>query len=232
MAPALQAPLVCLVTDRRRLPEPGEQSLVRLAGAAAAAGVDVIQIRERDLDDRRLLHLIRRVLDITAGTDATVVVNERTDLALAAGAHGVHLRADSAAARRVRAMAPEGFTIGRSVHSAAEATEEGPGADYLIMGTVFPTSSKSSAMPAVGIAGLRDACSHTALPVLAIGGVTVDRLQSIASSGAAGVAAIGLFSDMVAAGLDAPLETTISALVGDIRRVWARATPRACARQA
>jgi thiamine-phosphate pyrophosphorylase len=191
----LEVPIICLVTDRRRLPAPHGDSLVRLAADAAAAGVSLIHLRERDLDDRQLLALTRRIVSAAAGTGAAVVVNERVDVALAAGAAGVHLRADSLPAARVRSIVPPGFLIGRSIHAASEARTAGDGADYLAMGTVYPSRSKSAGAPVAGVAGLAAACAAGAVPVLAIGGVTCGTLGELARAGAAGVAAIGMFSD-------------------------------------
>lgn len=189
-------PIICLVTDRRRLPEPWDDSLVRLAADVAAAGVNLIHLREGDLDDRRLLALARRVVAAAAGTGAAVVVNERVDVALAANASGVHLRADSLSAARLRQIVPPGFLIGRSIHSAAEARTVAEGTDYLTMGTVYPSRSKRADAPVAGIAGLAAACEAAAVPVLAIGGVTASRLADVVRAGASGVAAIGMFSDL------------------------------------
>jgi thiamine-phosphate pyrophosphorylase len=215
----LPRPLVCLVTDRHRLPSPSAGAVVEQARAAARAGVTLIQVRERDLPAASLAALVGGVVAAVGGTQALVVVNERADVALAAGAHGVHLRGDSAAASRVRAVSPPGWIIGRSVHTADEAREvdrEGA-ADYLLFGTVFPTSSKPPGHPVAGLDALRAACASVSLPVLAIGGMTVERLGSIAAAGAAGVAAIGLFAGAsgpgrAAAGGDARLAETLSAV--------------------
>lgn len=223
MAAGLSRPILCMVTDRRRLPRPEADSLLRLVAAASAAGINLIQVRESDLDDRRLLDLTRRMLQAVGGSDTAVVVNERTDVALAAGAHGVHLRGDSASARRVRAIVPEGFLIGRSVHSAGEAAAESAGVDYLIMGTVYPTASKPGTVLA-GIDGLEEVCRSVGVPVLAIGGVAADNVKGIAAAGAAGIAATGLFCDLVTATPDAALDPALTSLIATIRRAF---TPRA-----
>lgn len=164
------------------------------AAAAARAGVDLIQVRERDLADRALLDLVSRVLAAVEGTLTSVVVNDRLDIALAAGAHGVHLRADSLAPAAARRIAPPGFIIGRSVHTEDEArlVEQHGGADYLVFGTVFPSASKPGRGP-TGINALRRACAAVQLPVLAIGGMTVERAVDVARAGASGIAAIDLF---------------------------------------
>jgi thiamine-phosphate diphosphorylase len=177
---------ICVVTDRRRA------DVLAQAARAADAGVDLIQIRERDLDAGPLAELVSQVVERTRGSSTRVVVNDRLDVALACGADGVHLRGDSVSAADARRLAPPPFLIGRSVHSATEAASI-TGADYLIAGTVFATSSKPGAA-CLGADGLRTVVGATADPVLAIGGVTVDRFDDIARTGAAGFAAIGLFA--------------------------------------
>jgi thiamine-phosphate pyrophosphorylase len=170
---------------------------VRLVRHAAAAGVNLVQVRERGLDDRHLLALTRAIVGAVEGTSARVVVNDRVDIALAAGADGVHLRADSPPAMAVRAIVPGGFLIGRSVHSEGEAVDAaGTGVDYLILGTIFPTASKPPAGATLGLEPLARAARAIEVPILAIGGITADNVGKVAAAGAAGVAAIGLFADV------------------------------------
>ena len=159
------------------------------------AGVDVIQVRERDLPDSQLTALVRAIAGVTAGTKTQVVVNDRADIAIVAGAAGVHLRGDSASASRVRSMAPEGFLIGRSVHSLADvdAAVTGGGCDYLLFGTVFRSEGKPEGHPAAGLDALRQVCARSPLPVIAIGGMTEGRAAAVLAAGAAGFAAVGMF---------------------------------------
>jgi thiamine-phosphate pyrophosphorylase len=192
-----QRNLICLVTDRHRLspeaaPEESLERLVHFAGAAASAGVDLIQLRERDLDARRLTSLTERCIE--AAGAGRVLVNDRLDVAMAAGASGVHLRSDSVEAALARAAVPPGFIIGRSVHSVDEAIEKerGGALDYLLFGTVFGTVSKPDGEPA-GVEPLRRICASVSIPVLAIGGITLERAALVTRAGASGVAAIGLF---------------------------------------
>ena len=188
-------PIACLITDRLHLPDASGDALVSNVRAAAAAGVQLIQLRERDLDGRALFELAEQVMGAVRGTPARVLINDRLDVALAARVHGVHLRASSFLPSRVRAIAPTGFLIGRSVHSADEAkTMAGEGADYLVFGNVFDTESKPG-KPGVGVAALQDVARSTPLPVLAIGGVTRERVPQLMAAGAAGFAAISLFGD-------------------------------------
>jgi thiamine-phosphate pyrophosphorylase len=137
--------------------------------------------------------LVAEVVRLTRATGTRVVVNERLDVALACGADGVHLRGDSISAARARSMAPAGFLIGRSVHGVDEAVRAAPGVDYLIAGTVFPTPSKPGRHELLGIEGLAAIGRAVTVPVLAIGGVSMDRIGTVAEAGAAGLAAIGLF---------------------------------------
>jgi thiamine-phosphate pyrophosphorylase len=183
------------VTDRRRFNLSTAELVVR-AGNAMRAGVDVIQVRERDLPDRQLAALVREMVGVTAGTKTRVVVNDRADIAIAAGAAGVHLRGDSAAASRVRAMTPEGFLIGRSVHSLAdvEAAVAAGGCDYLLFGTVFPSEGKPDGHPVAGLDALRQVCLRSVVPVIAIGGMTEPRVAAVQEAGASGFAAVSMFT--------------------------------------
>lgn len=182
------------VTDRRRFGL-DEQALVARAAKAAAAGVDVVHVREPDLTDRLLAALVRRTIEAVAPHGTRVLVNDRADVALATGAAGVHLRADSVAASRIRAIVPSGFVIGRSVHTVDEidrAVADG-GCDYLLFGTVFPSRGKAEGHPVAGLDALRDACARAPLPVIAIGGMSEQRAADVASTGAAGLAGVAMF---------------------------------------
>ena len=187
-------PVVALITDRRR-DAGGADTLVERVRWAAAAGVHLVQVREHDLDGGPLTTLARRCVDAVRGSRARVLVNDRLDVALAAGAHGVHLRADSMPASRVRQLSPPGFLIGRSVHGREEAVAAAAagGLDYLLFGTVFATPSKPGRPPA-GPTALADVAAAVALPVLAVGGVSPDNVGEVAARGAAGFAAIGMFA--------------------------------------
>ena len=193
----LPRPVLAMVTDSRRYSgDAALDALVFNVQQAARAGVDLIQIRERGFDDRRLLELVNRVREAVSGSLARVLVNDRVDVAMAAGAAGVHLPGDAVSAARVRAIVPAGFVMGRSVHSEAEAlrAEHEGGCDYLIFGSVFHSTSKPAGHEPAGLDALSRVCSAVRLPVLAIGGMTVDRAADVARAGAAGIAAIGLFA--------------------------------------
>jgi thiamine-phosphate pyrophosphorylase len=193
-----------MVTDRHRLAlRPGDEPVVRCVAAVARAGVHLIQVRERDLEGGALTRLVAACVAAVAGTRARVLVNDRLDVALAAGAHGVHLPGHGVPATRLRSLVPPGFLIGRSVHHATEAVRvaaEG-GLDYLVFGTVFATASKAGVRPA-GLEALAATVAAVPLPVLAIGGMAPDHARRVAAAGAAGVAAIGTFADACTRGGD------------------------------
>ncbi len=209
-------PILCLVTDRRRLAEhlaidpSGDAILERLvaqAAEAADAGVDWIQVRERDLEARVLSDLVNRVVGAVGGL-ARVIVNDRLDIAIGSGAGGVHLGERSVPADRARAIVPAGFPIGVSRHTPATVAEVGE-VDYVIVGTVFASRSKPAAAPLLGLEGLAAACRLSRVPVIAIGGITLHTSVQVVAAGAAGVAAIDLF--LPAAGAkDLQLHETVS----------------------
>jgi thiamine-phosphate diphosphorylase len=147
-----------------------------------------------------------------------VIVNDRLDVALACGAGGVHLRADSAPASAVRQRVPEGFLVGQSVHRVEEAVVAAPHVDYLIAGTVWPSASKATLPRCLGPDGLAEIVRAVRVPVLAIGGVDHNRLAAVAAAGAAGAAAIGLFQDLDTA----PARCRATQLTGIVDRARAR----------
>lgn len=181
--------ILCCVTDRRRLGLSVPELLARIQWLAAA-GVDYIQLRERDLTDRGLLDLASAAVRAVSGTGARVLVNDRADIAVAAAAHGVHLREDSPPAARVRALARSPLIVGRSVHSAAAVRAASGAYDYLLFGTVFSSRGKPTGHPVAGLDALRGACAAADAPVLAIGGIDAGRAAAVAGTGAAGIAAV------------------------------------------
>jgi thiamine-phosphate pyrophosphorylase len=209
--------MICLVTDRRRLsagPE-GLDRLVDLAAAAVAAGIDIVHVRERDLDARPLAALVSRIVAAAEGSRTKVLVNDRADVAVAAGAHGVHLRGDSITAPAVRSLLGRDAIVGRSVHNAVEAAEvsHAGAVDYLVFGTLYRTLSKDDGHPEASLDDLSAVCKAAqATPVLAIGGITVQRAGDVARAGAAGVAGIGLFVPPAGIPVDRHLETVAHAL--------------------
>lgn len=194
----LPLPIICVVTRARGLRGSRERlAVLERLRAAADAGATMIQVRERTLDDRTLSGFVEDLVRRTSDTGCRVIVNDRVDIALAAGAAGVHLRATSVAAIDVRRIVAGTFVVGRSIHSAEEAAaaEEAGGCDYLFFGTVFHSASKPDDHPVAGVDALRAVCGRVSLPVVAIGGVTATRAREIRMAGAAGAAAISLFSE-------------------------------------
>jgi thiamine-phosphate pyrophosphorylase len=189
------------------LPPPGDSAVplrLRVLGEpirrAIAAGVDWIQIREKDLVGGALVELARfAVADARTGS-AEILINDRLDVALAAGAAGVHLGEQSLPLGRVvewrRSAGRNDFRIGVSCHSLESGREaERCGADYLFFGPVYATPSKAAFGAPQGIERLREVCSAVKIPVLAIGGITSENARACLEAGAAGVAAIRLFQD-------------------------------------
>ena len=193
-------PLICYVTDRKALALPDPIAAVGSAiQAAVAAGVDWVQIREKDLPARELVTLAKDAIQAVAEAGARVIVNDRLDVALAAQAAGVHLTRESLAAADVvrwcrGGNAPAEFLIGVSCHSIAEVQEaEAAGASYAFFGPVFDTPSKRPFGSPQGIAKLTQACQAVRIPVIAIGGVDAGNAVESLLAGAAGIAAIRLF---------------------------------------
>jgi len=189
-------PLLCYITDRQQLP--AGQTLQTAISAALAAEAAWIQIREKDLPPRDLLGIVSDAVQRCAHTSARVIVNDRLDVALAAGAQGVHLGRESLPVGEVRRISSQrvgnDFLVGVSCHSVDEVREAGQArASYAIFGPVFDTPSKRQFGPAVGLPALRDACRSVQIPVLAIGGITLANLPDCVAAGAAGIAAIRMF---------------------------------------
>ncbi len=208
--PRARKPIICYVTDRRAFErthssadesvKPSFQALQNVIRNAAAAGADWIQIREKDLEGSALARLVRLAVEDTRATGAQILVNDRLDIALAAGAAGVHLGEKSlpveAVAEWRRSSGRADFQIGASCHSldSARAAVRG-GADYVFFGPVFATPSKAAFGPPQGIERLREVCEAVEIPVLAIGGVNIENARACLDAGAAGIAAIRLFQD-------------------------------------
>jgi thiamine-phosphate pyrophosphorylase len=181
------------VEDTWHPPSDWRTLLLDQVRGAIAGGIDVVQIRERGIDDRDYVAVIRASVGAARGTGTRIVVNDRLDLALAAGAHGVHLRERSIGIEAARRLSGKDFLIGRSVHDAATAARTRT-ADYMIAGSVFETASKPGQAASLGLEGLRTVVAAAGeCPVWAIGGVTAANVGDLARCGARGMAAIGAF---------------------------------------
>jgi thiamine-phosphate pyrophosphorylase len=208
------APLLYYITDRHLFPGDAveqERQLLAKIGECAAVGVDLIQLREKDLSIRALEELARKVMAALGSSRTRLLINSRTDVALACGAHGVHLPANDLEASEVRAvffrtnsaratLASAAPIIAVSAHSAAEVTSaEAHGADFAVFAPVFEKKTeKSVTANSDGLKQLRQIChraeaAQPPMPVLALGGITRENAQRCIAAGAAGIAAIRLF---------------------------------------
>jgi thiamine-phosphate pyrophosphorylase len=212
------SPILCYVTDRRNLasasgPDSGydrRDALLKRIGAAASAGVDWIQIREKDLSAKEVSSLTREALAQTGRANqrddftTRIFVNDRLDVAVSERAAGVHLGEKSLPVREVRKWldaqpdraAREDFLVGVSCHALEAAVSAAQnGADYIFFGPVFSTPSKEALGAPQGLPLLAEICRSVTIPVLAIGGITVENAPACLAAGAAGLAAIRLFQE-------------------------------------
>jgi len=197
--------LLYYITARKQflgnVPERRERLLEKIA-EAARHGIDYIQLREKDVSGRELECLAREAAQMirTSGSKTQLLINSRTDIALAVGADGVHLRSSDISPNDVRKIWREANggkdpVIAVSCHTEAEVIgAKQSGADFVVFGPVFEKSELAEIHVAglQGLQGLRSACRHD-IPVLALGGVTLTKAQSCIEAGAAGIAGIRLF---------------------------------------
>jgi len=195
---------VYLLADTGLVPP---QDLPDVVAAALRGGVTAVQLRAKRATTLELLELARTLNALCRDHNVPFIVNDRVDVALACSADGVHLRADSIPASLVRSIVPQGFALGRSVHERDEAVAVAHDVDYLIAGTVFPTASKPGRIDLLGLNGLESIAAAVRMPVLAIGGITLERAADVAAAGAAGIAALGLFAEA-----DRPIKDVVRAL--------------------
>jgi thiamine-phosphate pyrophosphorylase len=178
---------VYVIGERAAARAPLEEVLRR----AAAGGARYVQVREPGLRDREVVECARRLVRAVRPLGAAVLVNDRLDLALAAGADGVHLKSSGIPTRAVRRAAGEGFLVARSTHAPAEAEEAAEeGADLVVFGPVFATPSKAAYGPPVGLSALREAARRCRAPLYALGGVDATNARACIEAGAAGVAVV------------------------------------------
>lgn len=179
----LHLPVLMLVTDRAIAG--GTDALVQKVEDAVAGGVNIVQIRDKDMAHDELVALAGRLREAIGGR-AALVVNRAPGTALDTHTDGVHLPEDAESPHEW----PRSLLIGRSVHSAASARRaEADGADYIVFGNVYETESHANVAPA-GLGALREVAESVSVPVIAIGGVTAERIPDLMAAGARGVAVI------------------------------------------
>ena len=190
----LPRPCIALVTDRRQLAPDATaadalRALMDWLEEAIDAGIDLVEVRERDLEARVLADFVAALMPRARSARTRVVVNDRADVALAAGADGVHLPATGLPTARVRELS-RAWIVGRSLHAGEALDAE---ADYLLFGALLPSASKPAGWRPAGFEALRAVAAAAPVPVLAIGGITAATAGAAAAAGAAGVAGIGVF---------------------------------------
>jgi thiamine-phosphate pyrophosphorylase len=229
----LRRPILCYVTDRHSLagvaPSQRSEALLQSISAAAEAGIDWIQLREKDLSGKEYAALTLETIQRSENasrhreTPVRVLVNERLDVAIATQSGGVHLGESSIPAKEAKRLlfsaserqsTRDDFLLGVSCHSLEGAkSAAGDGADYIFFGPVFATPSKAKFGAPQGLERLAEVCGSISIPVLAIGGITRENAASCVTSGASGIAAIRLFQDAqdtpsLASAIDALRELT------------------------
>jgi thiamine-phosphate pyrophosphorylase len=186
-------PLFYYITDSQQL---NGASIMRCIRRSLDWGVDFIQIREKELSERELYALTCRIVSLAQDTKCRVLVNGRADVALAAGADGVHLPSMGLRISDIRSWIPKDFIVGVSVHSLREIREaEAQNAYYILVGHVFPTKSKEGYGPSLGLDFLTKACRSTSVPIFGLGGMNPERIDPVLKTGAAGIAGISLFQN-------------------------------------
>lgn len=184
-----QLPPLYLITDRHLLRP--DQDFFAVLEQLMMAGVQMIQLREKDLPAQQLYHMAQRLRAITTQYNCLLLINDRVDIALAVNADGVHLRSDSLSPAVARTLLDSTKLIGVSTHSAQEiSTAAAQGADFVTYGPVFYTPSKAGYGPPKGLTELQDNRSSSPLPVYALGGITVTNTPAIMTTGIHGVAVI------------------------------------------
>ena len=167
-------------------------SHLELANAALDGGADVVQLRDKEAPSRDLLEAALEIVARCRRKQASLIVNDRADIAWAADAHGAHMGADDLPLPLARQLLGPDRILGSSADSAAEVAQRArQGADYAGIGPVFATSSKRDAGPVLGVEALAAVVRSSPLPLIAIGGITLDNLEEVLATGVHGVALLG-----------------------------------------
>lgn len=179
-----------LVTDSAIARQAGH-TLPFVVEEACRAGVRWVQLREKDLPTRAFLDIAFALKRITQHYQATLIINDRVDIALAVNADGVHVGQDDMPYERVRSLIGPDKIIGLSINNLTElAAVRGADLDYLGVATIFPTGTKQDTSSLLGLPGLGFICQQTNLPTFAIGGINADNIRSIRQTGATGAAVV------------------------------------------
>ncbi len=169
---------------------------VELASAATAGGANVIQVRLKKATDRQAFEIVSRVVDICKEKSRSCIVDDRVDVALAAGAHGVHLGEEDLPVAAVRRVCGREFIIGATAREPYAARRlQAKGATYLGVGPCFETSSKGGLPSPIGLDGLAAVCEAVSIPVIAIGGIDASKVSEVLKAGAYGIAVISAVSN-------------------------------------
>ncbi len=167
------------------------RDVVDVARAMLNGGLSIIQLRAKTLSTGKMLEIARELCSLCKQHGSFFIVNDRTDVALAAGAHGVHLGQDDLALEAARKITGPEFIIGISTHTIEEATiAQEMGADYLGFGAIYATGTKTGVTDPQGPARLAEIVRAVSIPVVAIGGISKQNLAQVANTGAAGAAMI------------------------------------------
>ena len=198
----LSKPILYLITrgassETTTPASPEFRQILEQVSAAVAAGFDLVQLRENRLTARVLFDLSEQSAALTRGSATRLLVNDRADVAAAAGANGVHLTTQSIGAATIRRTFGEDFLIGVSTHSLAEAkAAKEDGADFIVFGPVFATASKEKYGPPAGLENVESLVKQlTPFPVLALGGIDATNALECLRAGASGIAGISLFEE-------------------------------------
>ncbi len=183
----IRLPSVYAIVD----PLDSDRSPVELATAFLAGGARLLQLRLPSATARELLEAARAIVPLAHAHGATLLVNDRPDVARAAGAHGVHLGQDDLPIAAARRVLGDGAIVGLSTHDPGQARAAADaGADYIGVGPIFATTTKADALPARGLDLLRAVRPLVSLPIVAIGGITPDTAPGVRAAGADAVAMI------------------------------------------
>jgi len=212
----LHLPVLCLVVGKA---DAKDGDIEKLVGEAVAGGVTMVQLRDRDLPAGELLEVARSLKRVTRGK-ALLMINDRVDVAEAVEADGVHLPENGLPTRAVRSIMGRYVVLGRSVHSVDVAHQAShDGAEFVIAGTIYKSPSKPEVKPA-GLSLISDITKDVSQPVLAIGGVTAEKVDDLIKAGAAGVAVVSAITKA-----EDP-KAAAEALTKALKEAWAnRETP-------